>query len=282
MIDILCASLAENLESEMRYEPICFSIKKSKYEHELVNLNDSSTVSNTTKITTATPTIFYTSDRKSLNFQGKIFIFNCPMPEKEFDYFTQMVHWTENDTTTTIVNGEEYVSSENGVKIYVFEVTRPGNNKTSKTKKYVAISFGVIAAFFLGRQMFRDLVIADLEVLFNFNIEFFLLNRLGLLQADGLPFFARPRVRQAPHFPADVLTGQSPGQQSINTSENIESTIEQDRRTTSRHIERFEGDVEEGLYQPLLQEGKEEIEDEEKKGEDEVVDDVRKLFPDIE
>ena len=111
MIEILCASREKNLESEMRYEPIVVSMKKSQYEHELVNLNDSSTVSNTTEITTTLPTIFYTSDKESLNFQGKIFIFNCPMPKDKVDFFTQMLHWTENDTTTTIVSGKEYIFS---------------------------------------------------------------------------------------------------------------------------------------------------------------------------
>ena len=274
MIDILCASLAENLESEMRYEPICFSIKKSKYEHELVNLNDSSTVSNTTKITTATPTIFYTSDRKSLNFQGKIFIFNCPMPKKEFDYFTQMVHWTENDTTTTIVNGKEYVSSENGVKIYVFEVTRPGNNKTLKTKERVAISFGVIAAFYLGRETFMDIIDHYIPTVYDVHLADELLRRFRLLRQDGLPFGTRPRVRQGGQLPMD----QSPDQQSIDTSQDLRRNMQDNRSSTTRHIER---DIEEGLYQPLPQEGKEEIEDEEKKGEDDVLDDVRKLFPDI-
>ena len=83
MIGILCVSDSETLDSEMRYNPICVSMKISSHEHELVNLNDSSAVSNDTQITTSTPTIFFTSDKKSLSYHGQTFILNCPMPKEK-------------------------------------------------------------------------------------------------------------------------------------------------------------------------------------------------------
>ena len=233
MIYILCASNAENLKSEMKYEPICFSIEKSEYEHELVNLNDSSTVSNTTKITTATPTIFYTSDRKSLNFQGKIFIFNCPMPKKEIDYFTQMVHWTENDTTITIVNGEEYISSEGGEKIYVFQVIRPQNNKKIKNQEdaerfnkqflVIAGAIGAILAFYIGRAHIREYIAenpGEVDAI---------MNRIGLLGDNGQPIRmqrqnVRNELQQMEEREIELTT--------INTMDNFERNIESNRSDT--------------------------------------------------
>ena len=160
MINFLCASDSENLDSEMRYNPICFSMKKSMHEHELINLNDSSTVSNETKITTAIPTFFFTSDKKSFTYHGQTFVLNCPMPKKQDDYVIKMIHWVENDTSTNIVNGKEYVSSENGVKIYVFELNRPQRKILSLTpKQWVIIGGSVVgAAILAGLPMLPNLI----------------------------------------------------------------------------------------------------------------------------
>ena len=150
MINFLCASDSENLDSVLRYNPICYSMKKSMHEHELVNLNDSSSVSNETKITTAIPTFFFTSDKKSLNYHGQTLVLNCPMPKKQVDFVIQMIHWIENDTSTNIINGKEYVSSENGEKIYVFELNRPQKKRQSPTPKQWAIIGGSIGAGILA------------------------------------------------------------------------------------------------------------------------------------
>ena len=150
MINFLCASDSENLDSVLRYNPICYSMKKSMHEHELVNLNDSSSVSNETKITTAIPTFFFTSDKKSLNYHGQTLVLNCPMPKKQVDFVIKMIHWVENDTSTNIINGKEYVSSENGEKIYVFELNRPQKKRQSPTPKQWAIIGGSIGAGILA------------------------------------------------------------------------------------------------------------------------------------
>lgn len=109
----------------MIFTPFCLSEATSSYEYELVNLMDSSTVSNKTQITTDIPAMSFSSDKKSINYQGEIFIFNCPMSVNDDDFFTQVIHWLEQDTSTNIVNGKEYISSENGKKIHLFEVERP-------------------------------------------------------------------------------------------------------------------------------------------------------------
>lgn len=159
MIYVLCASMSENMESEMRYNPVCFSIKKSSHEHELVNLNASATVSNKTEITTAIPTIFFTADRKSLNYHGQTFIFNCPMPKKEHDFITQMVHWVENDKTTSLVNGKEYISCQNEEKIYIFSVETPLAKNSNTIKNYVLYALtgiaGLSVAATLGEALYK-------------------------------------------------------------------------------------------------------------------------------
>ena len=124
MLHLFCASPL-NIESEMIFTPFCLSKATSSYEYELVNLMDSSTVSNDTQITTGIPAMSFSSDKKSINYQGEIFIFNCPMSVNDADFFTQVIHWLEQDTSTNIVNGKEYISSENGKKIHLFEVERP-------------------------------------------------------------------------------------------------------------------------------------------------------------
>jgi hypothetical protein len=68
------------------------------------------------------------------------------MPKKQVDFFTQMVHWVENDTSTNIINGKEYVSSENGEKIYVFQLNRPQKKRQSPTPKQWAIIGGSVGA----------------------------------------------------------------------------------------------------------------------------------------
>ena len=83
MLNILCASDSETLESEMRYNPICVSVKKSSHEHQLVNLNDSSAVSNDTQITTSTPTMFFNSEKKVIHYHGLTFILNCPHAKRK-------------------------------------------------------------------------------------------------------------------------------------------------------------------------------------------------------
>ena len=159
MIYVLCVSMSENMESEMRYNPVCFSIKKSSHEHKLVNLNDSSTVSNETEITISIPTIFFTADRKSLNYHGQTFIFNCPMPKKEHDFITQMVHWVENDKTTSLVNGKEYISCQNEQKIYIFSVETPLAKNSNTIKNYVLYVFagvaGLSVAATLGEALYK-------------------------------------------------------------------------------------------------------------------------------
>lgn len=124
MLHLFCASPLK-IESEMIFTPFCLSEATSSYEYELVNLMDSSTVSNKTQITTDIPAMSFSSDKKSINYQGEIFIFNCPMSVNDADFFTQVIHWLEQDTSTNIVNGKEYISSENGKKIHLFEVERP-------------------------------------------------------------------------------------------------------------------------------------------------------------
>ena len=273
MIEILCASREKNLESEMRYEPIVVSMKKSQYEHELVNLNDSSTVSNKTEITTTLPTIFYTSDKESLNFQGKIFIFNCPMPKDKVDFFTQMLHWTENDTTTTIVSGKEYIFSEGEQKIYVFEVNRPRKKKNPKSdddldlsnsKHFLSIVYktvGAISAYVMGSSFVKEFIRNNPRYVDS------ILRRLGLLRNDGTPIFTPIRAIESEIQLSPLLSSRTPSSDdvSIDSSEIFRLNVDEDRSSSrvEESVTKVEDDVEEDvekdfedLLEPLLKEAK--------------------------
>ena len=123
MFHLFCASPL-NIESEMIFTPFCIAEATSSHEYQLVNLMDDSTVSNETQITTVLPAMTFHSEKKSIDYEGNMYIFSCPMTAKDYDFYTQVIHWLEQETSTTIVNGKEYISSENGKKIHVFEVER--------------------------------------------------------------------------------------------------------------------------------------------------------------
>ena len=123
MFHLFCASPL-NIESEMIFTPFCIAEATSSHEYQLVNLMDDSTVSNETQITTVLPAMSFHSEKKSIDYEGNMYIFSCPMTAKDYDFYTQVIHWLEQETSTTIVNGKEYISSENGKKIHVFEVER--------------------------------------------------------------------------------------------------------------------------------------------------------------
>lgn len=151
MFYILCNTFI-GTENLLICNPICFTRKIKNGEFLLENLDASSSTSNTTMITTLKITISLHAN--TIIYQGETYYLNSSMSVIDVNFFTQMVHWVENDNSVKIVNAKEYISTEGSDKIFIFETIQP-NVKT--TQKYVTLEKkiveGIIGVIALGAAL---------------------------------------------------------------------------------------------------------------------------------
>jgi hypothetical protein len=151
MFYILCNTFI-GTENLLICNPICFTRKIKNGEFLLENLDASSSTSNTTMITTSKITISLHAN--TVIYQGETYYLNNSMSVIDVNFFTQMVHWVENDNSVKIVNAKEYISTEGSDKIFIFETIQP-NVKT--TQKYVTLEKkiveGIIGVIALGAAL---------------------------------------------------------------------------------------------------------------------------------
>ena len=144
MFFILC-NTNSNEKTLILCNPICFTKKIKNGEFILKNLNASSSTSNKTMITTSEIIMFVHVN--TITYHGKTYYLNNSMSVIDVDFFTQMVHWVENDNSVKITNAKEYISTEGGQKIFTFETIQ--QNVKSTTKRYLVLG-GIIAGGLLS------------------------------------------------------------------------------------------------------------------------------------
>ena len=144
MFFILC-NTNSNEKTFIMCNPICFTKKNKNGEFILKNLNASSSTSNKTMITTSEIIMFVHVN--TITYHGKTYYLNNSMSVIDVDFFTQMVHWVENDNSVKITNAREYISTEGGEKIFTFETIQ--QNVKSTTKRYLVLG-GIIAGGLLS------------------------------------------------------------------------------------------------------------------------------------
>ena len=118
-MEIICIETDRNSNDNHKIEtfPIMLSIPINKYEHELINLDSSSQVNNSTLITT--DIVVYEGDfvreefvlPNSIRYMGEIYLANNPISTRDKDKLAQMMSWQQN-TEIEILDGLEYIATE--------------------------------------------------------------------------------------------------------------------------------------------------------------------------
>jgi len=118
-MEIICIETDRNSNDNHKIEtfPIMLSIPINSYEHELINLDSSSQVNNSTL--TTTDIIVYEGDfvreefilPSSIRYMGEIYLANNPISTHDKDKLAQMMSWQEN-TEIEILDGLEYIATE--------------------------------------------------------------------------------------------------------------------------------------------------------------------------
>lgn len=142
-MEIICIETDRNSNDNHKIEtiPIMLSIPINKYEHELINLDSSSQVNNSTLITT--DIIVYEGDfvreefilPSSIRYMGEIYLANNPISTRDKDKLAQMMSWQEN-TEIEILDGLEYVATETSNSSIVIAFYR-GKSRKSVIQTFV-------------------------------------------------------------------------------------------------------------------------------------------------
>ena len=118
-MEIICIEVDDSSSDTKKIAttPIILSAPINKYEHELINLDSSSQVKNSTLVTT--DIIVYEGDfiRKelilpnSIRYMGEIYLVNNVISAHDKDKLAQMMSWQAN-TEIEILDGLEYIATE--------------------------------------------------------------------------------------------------------------------------------------------------------------------------